>query len=147
MSYFIGTYVPVADGGPRFVPSAPFNHTTSMKSESGDLMGPNRVLGGGLSTMKTSSVGSNNVMNASSRRVYFGTIELHPLTILNPAPDENTTHSNYIVSLPRDLSLLVLSDGTPVPRVCIRARAFRFARGEFAPSVAAGRPHGRKARV
>ena len=113
MSYFIGTYVPVADGGPRFVPSAPFNHTTSMKSESGDLMGPNRALGGGLSIMKTGGVGSNNVMNASSRRVYFGTIELRPLTIPNPAPDENTTHSNFIVSLPRDLSLLVLSDGTP----------------------------------
>ena len=109
--YFIGTYVPVADGGPRFVPSAPFNHTTSMKSESGDLMGPNRALGGGLSIMKTGGVGSNNVMNASSRRVYFGTIELRPLTIPNPAPDENTTHSNYIVCGP-------IATGAPCRRLC-----------------------------
>ena len=111
--YFIGTYVPVADGGPRFVPSAPFNHTTAMKSESGDLMGPNRALGGGLSIMKSGGVGPNNVMNASSRRVYFGTIEIRPMTIPNPSPDENTTHSNFIASLPRDLSLLIASDGTP----------------------------------
>ena len=99
-AYWLGKYEHDSKGAPDFAgPLA-----------GGTASAPNGSLGG-MGIWKTGGAGANNVMQAGSRRVLFGTIGWtngHALASLNPLT--SSLHVGSVAALPRDVT--AATDGT-----------------------------------